>query len=727
MRAWIQNLSKSEDIIKNYVSDNLIKELVFDLKKENVLAKNKIEYINTPVCFDIETSSFYRFSQLNSEYEKVAIMYEWCICICGKFIVGRKWDDFIYLCEQLSAELNLNEQKRLIIYVHNLAFEFQFMQHRFEWLQVFSLDQRKPVKALTMLGIEFRCSYILSGYSLAKLSDQLVTYQLHKMEGDLDYDLIRNYKTPLTEKEWYYCIIDTLVVVAYIDELLDRYRGIINLPLTKTGFVRDYCRAKCLHNKGEDRDNDKYHKYRKIMRRLTIDGEDEYLQLKRAFAGGYTHANANYMGKTIPNCKSYDFTSSYPYVLLSEKFPMSKSEKIEVQSTEQIFSMMKNYCCLFDIEFEQIECKVDCDTYISKSHCNKISNPLINNGRVAYADKLSITLTEIDFDIIYETYKWKDAKISNFRRYRKEYLPTDFIKCVLEFYNKKTQLKGVVGKEVEYLVSKENVNSLFGMTVTDICRDEILYDDGWESNTPEIEESIMKYNKSLRRFLFYPWGVWVTAYARRNLWTGILEFGNDYIYSDTDSVKVINAENHQEYIQSYNNLVILKLRNAMNFHKLPFSLVEPKNKKGEKKLIGIWDDDGEYSKFKTLGAKRYMIERIATPNDYKNNPTHIYNNYFYNLTVSGLNKNTAIPYLLRNNKTQIFNKFKEGLYIPPQYTGKLTHTYIDYEQEGIITDYLGNTAEYKELSSTHLEKQDYNLSISDDYARYIAGIKSKVL
>lgn len=726
MRAWIQDLSNLEVISKYYVSDDLIKTLVDDLNEENVLVKNKVEYINTPICFDIETSSFYKFSQLNKEYEKIAIMYEWCVCICGKFVVGRKWDDFIYLCEKLSELLNLNEQKRLIIYVHNLSFEFQFIQHRFEWLQVFSLEQRKPVKALSMLGIEFRCSYLLSGYSLAKLSDQLVTYKVHKQVGDLDYDLIRNYKTPLTEKEWYYCAIDTLVVVAYIDELINRCRGITNIPLTKTGFVRDYCRAKCLHNKGADRDNDKYHAYRKIMRRLTISGEEEYLQLKRAFAGGYTHANANYMGKEISNCNSYDFTSSYPYVLLSEKFPMSRGEIIDVQSTEQIFSLMENYCCLFDIEFEEIKCKVNCDTYISKSHCTKISNPLVNNGRIAYADKLTTTITEIDFDIIYETYSWKDARISNFRRYKKEYLPKDFIQCVLDFYNKKTQLKGIKGKEVEYLVSKENLNSLYGMTVTDICRDEILYDDGWESSTPEIEDAIIKYNRSLRRFLFYPWGVWVTAYARRNLWTGILEFNDDYIYSDTDSVKVINAEKHQEYIKAYNKLVMIKLKKSMEFHKLPMTLVEPKNKKGEKKLIGVWDDDGSYTRFKTLGAKRYMIERQATEYDYINNIDHIYNNHFYNITVSGLNKNTAIPYLLKNNKSKIFLKFKEGLYIPPEHTGKLTHTYIDYEQEGIVTDYLGNTAEYKELSSTHLEKQDYNLSISEDYARYISGIRAKI-
>lgn len=65
----------------------------------------------------------------------------------------------------------------------------------------FSIDLRKPIYGITENGIEFRCSYLLSGYSLAKLGEQLHKYKCEKLVGDLDYSLLRHSKTPLTQKK----------------------------------------------------------------------------------------------------------------------------------------------------------------------------------------------------------------------------------------------------------------------------------------------------------------------------------------------------------------------------------------------------------------------------------------------------------------------------------------------------------------------------------------------
>ena len=35
--------------------------------------------------------------------------------------------------------------------------------------------------------------------------------------------------------------------MCYIYELSKKYGGIVRLPLTKTGFVRNYCRKHCLY------------------------------------------------------------------------------------------------------------------------------------------------------------------------------------------------------------------------------------------------------------------------------------------------------------------------------------------------------------------------------------------------------------------------------------------------------------------------------------------------
>lgn len=96
---------------------------------------------------------------------------------------------------------------------------------------------RKPIYGITKTGLEFRCSYLLSGYSLAKLGEQLHKYKCEKLVGDLDYSLLRHSKTPLTQKEIGYCLNDIKVVMCYIQELIERYKGITKLPITK----RDSC------------------------------------------------------------------------------------------------------------------------------------------------------------------------------------------------------------------------------------------------------------------------------------------------------------------------------------------------------------------------------------------------------------------------------------------------------------------------------------------------------
>lgn len=259
------------------------------------------------------------------------------------------------------------------------------------------------------------------------------------------------------------------------------------------------------------------------------------------------------------------------------------------------------------------------------------------------------------------------------------------------------------------------------MAVTDIVRPEIVYsENSWQPpKPPQTEQAIKDYNNSRSRFLFYPWGVWVTAYARRNLFTGICEFGNDYVYSDTDSIKVLNAEKHMDYIRRYNDIIRAQLVGAMKYHGINPDAIEPETVKGVKKCLGVWDFDGHYKQFKTLGAKRYLVQY----SDDSRNPEKIRGTY--NLTVSGLNKKTCVPYMLeRYGEHGIFSAFNTELYIPPEYTGKNTHTYIDESRTGKVVDYLGVTNEYNELSGVHLEKSDYSLKISREYLDYLLDIKT---
>ena len=677
--------------------------------KDIIKSKDKI-YYNLAMSFDIETSSFYEDKNgviyTNDDYrklkntvkaEKKAIMYIWQFAIEENVIIGRTWNDFLYFCKKLYDFLNLKE-RYIVVYVHNLSYEFQFICKWFNWIDIFADSERKPIKATTDTHFIFKCSYRLSGYSLEVLANNLKSHNIKKMVGDLDYNLIRNSKTPISKEELKYCENDVLIVTSYIDEQINEFGNIEKIPLTQTGKVRRYVRKQCFQNK----------EYQYFIKELTIE-KPEYMLLKNAFMGGFTHCNAMYTNKICQNVTSYDFTSSYPTVLISEKYPMSKGKEVYITTETELLNLIKNYCVLVDLQFTNIKTSFMYEQIISYSKCRNVKNPLINNGRIVQADTLTISCTDVDFLNIRDFYKWDSMKIGLCYIYKKDYLPKEFIKTILHLYKSKTELKGVDGKEVEYLHSKELLNSLYGMCVTSIVHDTVNFNGAeWTTENGNLEEELKNYNTDKNRFLFYHWGVWCTAYARNNLYTGIRECKDDYIYSDTDSIKIFNADKHKNYFEKYNKWIVQKLEKCLKYHNIPLDYISPKTIKGDIKTLGIWDFDGFYTDFKTLGAKRYIYRK-----DDK-----------ISITVCGLSKKSGKEFIENQQKPFLF--FNDGMFVDCEHTGKMTHTYIDREIENVITDYLGNQAYYHEKSFIHLEKTDYLLSLSDMYIKYFMGVQKLI-
>lgn len=718
--------------ITQVIKDNIINYEVAETevmkydKEGNAKGKERVLYYNTPVAFDIETTNTY------IDGKKFAFMYVWQMSINGAIIIGRTWDEFAHCIYELERVLELSFNKRLIVWVHNLAFEFQFIRKYLKWESVFSLDTRKPVKALTDNGIEFRCTAILSGKSLDGVAKDLHEFKINKLKGELDYSLVRTHLTELTDKEIAYCINDVQIIVAYIYEKMEEDGDITKICLTKTGYVRRACRDYCFsHNRG----------YHDNIAALRINGAHEYLTLKAAFQGGFTHASPWNALKNQYNVASFDLTSSYPTVMLAEKFPMSTGRKITIHSQKQFEMYLSSGCCVFTVEFTNISAAFLGDYYISYSKCTNEKGERLNprtgecnvfNGRISRAKKLITTITNIDWEIINMTYNFDSFKISDFYYYKKDYLPKEIIECILKFYKGKTELKGVAGKEKEYAYLKELLNSIYGMIVTDIIQAEEIYDnDEWQPpKPPDISETIGMYNRNKNRFLFYPWGVFVTAYARRNLWSAILETGADHVYSDTDSEKFLNYEDHKEFFDEYNKEITAKIDETLSHYGIEPAESRPKNKKGEPCQLGVWDFEGVYDEFKTLGAKRYMT--------YKDGELSI--------TVAGVNKNAACPWLAKqfaseyrvysemNGKTHtfiskdavenVFDMFNVNLYFDTEATGKLLHTYIDDEIEADIEDYNGRLSHVRELSSCHLEATTYAISEMQGFIDFINEIKS---
>lgn len=662
-------------------------------------------YAELPCAYDIETSSF----ELNGD--KVAITYSHAVDIGGYCFLMREWSDFQSFLIELANMMDLHLERRLIIYVHNLPYEFQFMKRQMAFEQVFcNGDARKSLYAFADLGFEFRDSWMLSGMKLEKVAENLTEHHIAKLKGDLDYSLIRTPRTPLTAPELGYIINDVLIIEYYIAEAMKICGSITKIPLTRTGYVREHCRDNTVRGPHK-------REYKALMRSLTLE-VDEYIRARQTFAGGFTHASKHNSCKTLTNVRSLDFTSSYPAVMVEYKYPMGKGFKVYPRSKDEFYSYIDTYCCMFELQLYGMQCIAN-EPYLSGSKAESISGAVLNNGRVELADEATYWVTNVDFKCIEMSYEIDDFNVPEMWCYQPGYLPTELISCVLEYYCDKTTLKGIDGKLVEYNRAKENVNSIYGMTVMDIIRESFEWHDQQKQALPEpqdIPELVQKNNSNSDRFLFYPWGLFITAYARYNLFSEIVKLGDDYVYSDTDSIKLLNYDKHADVFEASNARIIDLLETACEHHGFDKSIIHPKDKDGGVHTLGIWDDEGEYKQFKTLGAKRYMVEEL-------NKETQ---EWEINITVSGVKKTDAVPYLIDTyGEDGIFDAFTDGLTVPPGYCGKMVHTYIDETKVGHIRDYTGLEYDFKELSGVHLADGKYDLSISSEYQEFLESLGTR--
>ena len=471
--------------------------------KPYILGKTN-KFDNTIYTFDIETTSYIildgevypaiYYDKLNKKEqercEKQANMYIWQFGINDDIYYGRTWTEL----KKFLGKLNKIVPEKKIVFIHNLSFEFQFLCSVFKMDNVMARKSRKVMKASILeYNIELRCSYMMSNCSLEKLPS---IYQLpvNKKVGDLDYTKLRHGLTNLTKEELGYCEYDCLVLYEYIKKELITYKKVDNIPITSTGHVRR--ELKNLVSKD--------YRYKGVVKRAINTNPHIYNLLVSAFAGGYTHANWTKAGYVIHDVTSFDFTSSYPYCMTAFMYPSCEFKPCKVKRYEE---MLTEYAYLIVIKMTNVKTKYF-NTFISMSKCKNIINGKYDNGRVMSADELEIVITDIDFRIIHESYEF-DYEILEIYYSVYDYLPKKFINFVLDKYVMKTEYKGVKEKELEYQLEKAKFNSLYGMSVTNLIKDNVIYEGGWSETPLSNEEIIDALNLEKKKaFLSFAYGVW---------------------------------------------------------------------------------------------------------------------------------------------------------------------------------------------------------------------------
>ena len=684
---------------------------------EVLQGKRQQYYLNGDFAVDIESTSFYY------DGVKMAYPYLMTVNLCGNIIYCRYLTELQEVFMRLKKRYALSFRKRIIMFVHNLSYEFQFFRDICNFTEVFARSKLKPLKALDSNScIEFHCSYTISGLKLSKLAENLKSVDIKKLDGEkFDYKKIRHSETPLTDYELEYGGVDVLILHYWILEEIKKNGGkITKIPLTQTGYIRRECREYIFNNV-----NKKY--YGNMIKMCTPD-TDCFIVLHKAFAGGDTHGNYLHVRHVVKNVRGYDFASSYPAVMVKCKYPR-KFSKMIVKTDAMFENLINRKACVFKIGFEKIKAKrhhhilssSKCDTYVKKT-------AILDNGRIVEAEKVITYMTDIDYKDFINYYDFEGRKVVEVYYSDYEYLPKPFVEYILKLFKDKTELKMLTDElsQALYLKSKQHINGLYGMCVTNIANEDAVFTDKWEDKpkrTPKEEYDVLtkildKYRNSYNSFLLYQWGVWVTCWARHFLRETIAKVEDNservdgFVYCDTDSIKLLNWEKHQTIIDDYNKHNKIDMEKAMEFHDLPIDgfTAWATDEDGNKTLVtlGAWEYDGDYKQFKTLGAKRYMYTtQVATSQPEK-----------YHLTNAGLNKQKALPYIIENGG---FSFYKKGMVIPAEYTGKATHTYVDSYYYVKLTDYMGIESECQQTHYIHLEEQKYQLSSVTALEEYING------
>ena len=642
--------------------------------------KSLITYMNIPCAFDIETTSIETPKNHKGEYEKspYGFMYHWQFCIDKYVVFGRTWEQFRLLIKYLCEKLQLTMNRRLVIYCHNLSFEFQFMKEFIGDFTLFARKARQPMKIECVNGIEFRCSYLLSNMSLQKFCENSIGVTHYKLDGvEFDYRKIRYPDTVLSELEKSYCYNDVRGLCECIACSL-REDNIANIPLTSTGYVRRQYRRAVTKNPSN---REKF-----LKSRLN---EKQYLLLCDMFRGGNTHANRFFSNTILTNLGSRDEQSAYPACMMMDYFPIGKFNEVNIDNNKDLDYYCNNYCVIMRIIFKNVNCKeYIAFPYLDIAHCTKHINVVNDNGRILSADYIEYACTEIDLEIIREQYKFDGFVITESYIATRGKLPKEIRLTLIDLFRQKTTLKGVAGKEYEYLKSKNRVNSSFGMMVQKLINESNIYDPTlkeWRTEKEDISKGLDKYYDSKNSFLSYQHGVYVTAHARRRLNMAHKIVGLDGVYTDTDSCKYVNRELYEEEFRKLNEKIMYECEH----NDIP-AVIEHN---GKKYYLGIfeYESDNEeepvYSRFKTLGAKKYAYE------DDKG----------FHITVAGMNKKKGAKVIGKLENFAIGNTFHD--------VGRTTSWYNEEEPHMINV----NGHVFESASNIGILESTYTMGVTGEY------------
>lgn len=666
----------------------------------------------------------------------VGCKYMWQCCVedgkGGLFkYIGRTWDEYREFQLKLTQEIKrqaifghasidrdlenirANKSRPNVVtswFVHNLSYEIQALRNIYnqdfvgrKHGGVFARAPRKAMKAsmrINDINVTYKDTYCYSVKSLKNWAKDCPGCPIEKLD-DFDYLTIKTPLDKLDAQEIEYGLHDVAILcycMAYEREL---YGGIENLTITQTGKVRKAAKKGII-------DKDPYWAYccGTMTKHKT---PEEYAKMVQLYQGGYVHGCAIHTGE-VGEWNCWDFNSSYPSALCNGYYvnEVTGYEPCDVKEFDDLAAQdveRPKYRWWARIRLHNVRAALS-HSYWSASKCIESENVLEDNGRVRRCDMMEIMLLDLDYFTFRQAYLWDNMEVLELQKGSAKPLNKETIELVLDFYGKKTSLKGT-DKVSEYEESKQLVNSTYGAYVYKAISSQVYFDGEWQVRDIDEGGDQMYYELISQlpdeSFGFFELGMTCSAIARKRLWDFILRYNDKVWYVDTDSIKCCGLTDEEKaYIDEYNEW-IAELENQIA-HDLGIDPNKfcPETSKGTRKRLGIMDREPDcFGKF--LGAKRYVCKVWDEEKQ----------EYKMKCTIAGLPKKAGAE------KIHDFDDFTNNTLWTTAESQKVCCYYNDDQPHTVWTGRDGQKYECDDKYGICLKPVTFDLKMSDNFVSFL--------
>lgn len=297
--------------------------------------------------------------------------------------------------------------------------------------------------------------------------------------------------------------------------------------------------------------------------------------VKYLYMGGYCDGKVD-VSETVGHI---DFKTSYVARMLTDYYPITAFKKSDID----IKDALREKCCIIKVKFTNFKAiKIK---FIHKKRALSLSEEFTVDEvqRITSAKEVTLLLNELDFELVCNCYKFVTYEIIDLFIADRGPLPKYIRSVAEECYKDKETLEGV-----DKIWAKMCTEIVYGATV------KALYNiDAKSWHDIRLQQPLSPY-----------FGIWTTSHARYALISTILLLGNDFLYSDTDSIYFKNPLLHVQLIEKHNEdrrakMELYCIKNGLDysaFSELGTFTYED----------GATKDHFTINRFKALGPKRYM-------------------------------------------------------------------------------------------------------------------------